>query len=87
MRALAQSWERSTDKKVYRFTIRENARWSDGTAITAEDFVRSWFRMLDLNAEYATFFDVITGAKEYRMGTDHTPEHVGIKALDAAHSM
>ncbi|MEN6297915.1 MAG: peptide ABC transporter substrate-binding protein [Rectinema sp.] len=83
VRALAQSWERSTDKKVYRFTIRENARWSDGTAITAEDFVRSWFRMLDLNAEYATFFDVITGAKEYRMGTDHTPEHVGIKALDA----
>jgi len=83
VRALAQSWERSTDKKIYRFTIRENARWSDGTAITAEDFVRSWFRMLDLNADYATFFDVITGAKEYRMGTDRNPEHVGIKAIDS----
>jgi len=82
VRALAQSWERSADKKVYHFTIRDNARWSDGSAITADDFVRSWFRMLDLNAEYATFFDVITGAKEYRMGTDRNPEHVGIRAID-----
>ena len=83
VRALAQSWERSTDKKVYRFTIRENARWSDGSQITADDFVRSWFRMLDLNADYATFFDVITGAKEYRLGSDHDPGHVGIQALDS----
>jgi peptide/nickel transport system substrate-binding protein/oligopeptide transport system substrate-binding protein len=83
VRALAQSWERSTDKKVYRFTIRDGARWSDGTEITAEDFARSWFRMLDLNAEYATFFDIITGAKEYRMGTDRNPEHVGIRTLDS----
>jgi len=82
VRALAQSWERSADKKVYRFTIRENARWSDGTTITAQDFVRSWFRMLDMNADYATFFDVIVGAKDYRTRRDRNPEHVGIKATD-----
>lgn len=85
LRALAQSWERSTDKKLYRFTLRENARWSDGSPITADDFVQSWFRMLDLNAEYATFFDVIAGAKAYReAGTgDKHRESVGIKAIDA----
>ena len=66
--------------KLYRFTIRDNALWSDGSPITAEDFVRSWFRMLDINAEYATFFDIIEGAKQYRMGLDKNPEHVGIKA-------
>jgi len=82
VRALAQSWERSADKKVYRFTIRQNARWSDGKPIGAEDFVRSWLRMLDLNADYATFFDVIAGAKDYRTGRDRNPEHVGIKAID-----
>lgn len=80
MRALAQNWERSVDKKLYRFTIRDNALWSDDSPITAEDFVRSWFRMLDINAEYATFFDIIEGAKQYRMGLDKNPEHVGIKA-------
>jgi len=82
VRALAQSWSRSIDGKVYRFSIRENAQWSDGTAITTEDFVRSWLRMLDLNAEYATFFDIIAGAREYRLGTDHSADHVGIKAID-----
>ncbi len=85
VRALAQSWERSTDKKLYRFTIRENARWSDGSPITAKDFVDSWFRMLDLNAEYATFFDVIVGAKAYREASpsERHRESVGIKAIDA----
>jgi len=85
VRALAQSWERSTDKKLYRFTIRENARWSDGSPITADDFVGSWFRMLDLNAEYATFFDIIAGAKAYREASpsDRHRESVGIKAIDA----
>lgn len=82
VRALAQSWERSTDKKIYRFTIRENARWSDGGLITADDFVHSWFRMLDLNAEYATFFDIIVGAKAYREGSDKNRDSVGIKAID-----
>jgi len=80
--ALAQSWERSIDKELYRFTIRENARWSDGTSIVAQDFVNSWFRMLDLNADYATFFDIISGAKAYRTGTDKEKAHVGIQALD-----
>ncbi len=83
LRAMAQSWERSVDKKLYRFTIREDAIWSDGSPITAQDFVRSWFRMLDINAEYATFFDIIEGAKQYRMGLDKNPEHVGIKAVSA----
>src|ERR1051325_616584 len=40
----AKSWDVSSDQLVYTFHLRENARWSDGTAVTAQDFVGSWQR-------------------------------------------
>lgn len=83
VRALAESWTKSTSGTIYRFTIRQNASWSDGTPLVADDFVRSWFRMLELNAEYATFFDIIKGAKNYREGIDRNRAHVGIRAVEA----
>jgi len=43
----AESWTISDDGLVYTFTIRENAKWSDGKALTAEDFAYSWKRVLD----------------------------------------
>jgi peptide/nickel transport system substrate-binding protein len=36
---LAQSWDISPDGKTYRFVIRSNARWHDGTPVTADDAV------------------------------------------------
>src|SRR5918996_2970916 len=36
---LAQSWDVSPDGKTYTFVIRSNARWHDGTPVTAEDAV------------------------------------------------
>src|SRR5690606_11797583 len=44
--AVAERWEISADKLHYRFFLRENARWSNGEAITSEDFVLSWKRAL-----------------------------------------
>jgi peptide/nickel transport system substrate-binding protein len=38
---LASRWEVSPDGRTYAFTIRPNARWSDGTAVTADDVVFS----------------------------------------------
>ena len=43
---LAESWEISEDGRIYRFNLRDNALWSDGTPITAEDFRWSWQRVL-----------------------------------------
>src|SRR5210317_2178261 len=43
---VAASWEISDDGRTYRFVIRDNARWSNGDAITAEDFVRAWQRAM-----------------------------------------
>ena len=42
MPALATHWQISPDKLTFRFRINPNARFSDGTPVTAEDVVASW---------------------------------------------
>lgn len=42
MPALATHWQVSSDKLTYRFRINPNAKFSDGTPVTAEDVVASW---------------------------------------------
>lgn len=82
VKACAASWTKSADGKAYTFSIRKNAQWSDGSRVTAADFKESWLRILGLNAEYASFFDLISGAKSYRLKLDADPSHVGIEAKD-----
>ncbi|QCA06165.1 peptide ABC transporter substrate-binding protein [Pantoea vagans] len=43
---VAQSWS-SNDNKTWVFTLRNNARWSNGDPVTAQDFVYSWQRLVD----------------------------------------
>lgn len=45
--AIAESWTISEDGRVYTFQLNENAKWSDGRQITADDFVWSYQRILD----------------------------------------
>ena len=42
---VAEKWEVSEDGKVYTFQIRENAKWSNGDTLTANDFAES-FKLL-----------------------------------------
>ncbi|NJO86578.1 MAG: hypothetical protein HC821_00340, partial [Lewinella sp.] len=42
----AESWEVSDDGRVYTFTLRDHS-WSDGTPVTADDFVFAMQRILD----------------------------------------
>ncbi len=44
---LAESWEISSDQKTYTFHLRNGIKFSDGTPITATDFVKSWQRFGD----------------------------------------
>jgi len=50
-------------KFSYTFTLRDNLKWSDGSALTAADFVYSWNRAADPEtaADYSYMFDVIDG--------------------------
>ncbi len=43
----AESWTVSDDGKVYTFKLRADGKWSDGTPVTADDFVFSWRRLVD----------------------------------------
>ena len=40
----ASSWQVLDDGLRYRFTLRPDARWSNGDPVTADDFVRAWRR-------------------------------------------
>jgi len=79
----ASTWKLSDDKKTYRFFIRENAFYWDGTKVTAADFRNTWIKLLDPaeKAEYSFLLDSIVGAKEYRTGKLTDKEELGIKVI------
>ncbi|ARI75586.1 peptide ABC transporter substrate-binding protein [Halobacillus mangrovi] len=68
--ATAEDWEVSEDGKVYTFTIRENAKWSNGDDLTAGDFEFAWKRLLDPEtASPAAFLGYfIEGGEAYNTG-------------------
>lgn len=43
----AEKWKSSKDGLTWTFTLRDGLKWSDGTDLTAEDFVYSWKRVCD----------------------------------------
>ena len=82
--AVATAWTISEDGLTYTFTLRPEAKWSDGTALTARDFVYSWKRMLSphLAAEYAYLLHCLKNAKAFNLGEITDFSQVGVKALD-----
>jgi oligopeptide transport system substrate-binding protein len=64
--AVASRWESSEDGRVWTFHLREDARWSNGDAVTSEDFVRSWRRTLALGerAPHLKLLSNIEGARK-----------------------
>ncbi|AZJ24606.1 peptide ABC transporter substrate-binding protein (plasmid) [Bacillus wiedmannii bv. thuringiensis] len=80
--AVAESYEVSEDKKTYIFHLRDS-QWSNGTPVTAEDFVFSWKRAVnpDTAAEYAFLFFDIKNAK--KINSKELPvDQLGVKAID-----
>ena len=80
----AESWTISADQLVYTFKIQPNARWSDGTPVTAHDFVYGWKRHLspDLGSEYSYMLWCLKNAQAYNEGKITEFNEVGVKALD-----
>jgi oligopeptide transport system substrate-binding protein len=62
--AVATRWESSNDGRVWTFYLRDNARWSNGEKVTADDFVRSWERTLRIGplAPHTELLSNIEGA-------------------------
>lgn len=84
--ALAESYEISEDGTVYTFHIREDANWSNGTPVTAADFVFAWQRAVDpaVASEYSYMLSDIgqvVNAAEIIAGEKDKSE-LGVVALD-----
>ena len=69
----AESVEISEDGLTYTFHLREGLKWSDGTPLTAQDFVYSWQRAVDpaTGADYAYMFECIAGYTEAINGEEY----------------
>lgn len=79
--AAAESWKATTTKDaakrtVYTFTLREDACWSDGTPVKAEDFIYAWTRIITGETECPCryLFDVIHNASCYHAAEDVAEE-------------
>ncbi len=81
---MAESWKLSEDGTVYTFKIRKDAKWSDGKALTAEDFVWSWTRALSPTtaSEYAYQLYYIKNGKAFNTGKIKDAKKLGVKAQD-----
>jgi len=81
--ATAEKWEVSADGKTYTFHLRKNAKWSDGSPVTAGDFVYGWTQLLTpATASPAAFllYDIV-GAQDFNAGKAQS-DALGVRALD-----
>ena len=84
--AIAESYDLSDDGLTYTFHLRSDAKWSNGTPVTAADFVFAWQRAVDpaVASEYAYMLsDIgqIKNAAEIIAG-DMDKSELGVTAVD-----
>ncbi|WP_052667005.1 peptide ABC transporter substrate-binding protein [Nitriliruptor alkaliphilus] len=89
---MAESWDVSEDGLTYTFRIREDARWSNGDPVTAEDFERTYQRLFTPEAgetggatsganSYQSSTN-IKGAADFLEGATDDWSDVGVRAVD-----
>ena len=81
---LAEDYSLSKDGRVYTFTLRDDAFFSDGTPVRASDVAFTFSRMLSLpDSQQTDFADMILGADEVLAHKKDVPE--GIRVIDDTH--
>lgn len=80
----AASYEVSEDGLTYTFKLRDDVMWSDGTPVTAKDFVTGMQRLANpaTAAEYAYLMSFIKGFSEINSGEQTDLSTLGVKAID-----
>ncbi|GGH37205.1 oligopeptide transport system substrate-binding protein [Cribrihabitans marinus] len=80
---VAEEWEVSDDGLTYTFKLREDAMWSNGDPVTAQDFVYSLQRIMkpETGAKYANILYPIENAEAVNKG-EAEPESMGVTAVD-----
>ena len=81
---VAERWELAEDGITYTFFLREDARWSDGVPVTADDFVAAFKRVLapTIASENAQSLYYMAGAADFHEGRTTDPQAIGCRAID-----
>ena len=81
--AAAESWTISEDGLVYTFTLRKDAKWSNGDPVTAGDFAFAFNRIMDpaTAAGYASMLFPIKNAEKVAGGA-LPGDQLGVKVID-----
>ena len=82
---VAESWTLSDDGKVYTFRLRKNAKWSNGDAVTAHDFVFALQRGVDpaVGSSYAFILWPIANGEDITKGKVKELDRLGVEAVGA----
>ncbi|MGJ9458182.1 peptide ABC transporter substrate-binding protein [Oceanobacillus sp. CF4.6] len=80
---VAEDWDLSEDGLTYTFHLREDANWSNGDPVVAEDFVYAWKYMLSPDTASAAAFLAyfIEGGEAFNSG-EGTADDVAVTAID-----
>ena len=82
---IATGYKVSGGGKVWTFSLRHDARWSNGKPVTAQDFYYAWMRLLSpqdsTGALWASVAQYAVNAWQYHAGAA-TASQVGIKVLN-----
>ncbi len=82
---VATGYTVSDDKMTYTFTLRDNAKWSNGEAVTAGDFVYAWRRASspELASPYAWYIELMSIKNGAAVIAGEKPlEELGVSAPD-----
>ena len=82
---VALNHDLSDDKTVYTFHLRDNAKWSNGDPVTAQDFVYAWKRLADpaTASEYAWYIELMQVKNAAAVIAGEVPvDDLGVKAVD-----
>jgi oligopeptide transport system substrate-binding protein len=82
---VATGFTTNDDKTVYTFTLRGNAKWSNGDPVVAGDFVYAWQRAVDpeLSSPYAWYMEITSIENAAKIIAGDAPiTDLGVKAID-----
>ena len=82
---VAKAWSVSDDGLTYTFSLRDDAKWSNGQPVTAEGFVFAFRRALSPKtaSDYAFILWPIRNAEAFSKGDISDPKEIGVEAVDA----
>ena len=78
----AESYDVSEDGLTWTFHLRDGLKWSDGSDLTANDFVYSWKRVCDPDVAATPAETVLGMAKGYDEAFDGNLDALGVSAPD-----